>query len=153
MLIDQLKIHTKTVQHVAGPTKRFPTKEGERERYDIMFGDGYKCEYCPLVAPVIDIPKVGQQITFKVKYRGGKGDEIEILKIETNDGPATDAALPGRIYSMSGHPASIALSSAVKFAELKLKEGEKAPDGLLLSEMLEDADGIYDWLLMKANGC
>lgn len=149
MLIDVTRLHTKTILTINGPMKRFPTKDGERERFDIAFTDGYKCEYCPLVAPVQNIPKSGQEITFKVKHRGPKGDEIELAQVESQNSPAQDVSGPVRVFSMSGHPATIALQTAIKLAEINMQQNGKQS---MPSEVMEDADAFHEWLLMKANG-
>ncbi len=147
MLIDQTKLHTMTVLTCTGPMKQFPTKDGVRERFDIVFKEGYKAEFCPLVAEVSQIPISGQTITFKVKHRGNKGDEIELAAVEGQRSPV-DSSNTGRYVSMNGHPANIALSGALRAAELKKTE----ENPIVLSDILDDADSIYDWLLRKAEG-
>lgn len=157
MFPDISKLHTKTILTVDGPLKQFTTKDGQRERFDIKFTDGYVGEYCPLVGVTQEIPKSGQEFTFKIKHRGPKGDEIEKAHVETQNRDLP----PGRqVVNMNGHPAVTALNAAVKLAELKAagKSGS-VPGGLsdgesvLTSEVLQDAEMMLDWLLMKQNNC
>lgn len=144
MRIDTMREHTKRIAGMNGPIKKFPTKEGEREKYDIIFTDGYECEYCPLIHEVKPLPKIGQEIIFKVRHSGQYGDEIEILS-----GPAATAG-PGKtqgpIVSMGGHPASIAIRAAVDLAAISGKHT------LILDDVFSEADKIYEWLIRKAEG-
>lgn len=146
MLIDQTKLHTKTILTIDGPMKQFPTKDGIRERFDILFTDRYKAEFCPLVATVRDLPKSGQEIHFKVKHRGVKGDEIELAIEEARPGVLNETT--SRVFNINGHPAITALNGAVKLHEIKSKDKKD----LMASDILEDAEVLYEWLLIKANG-
>lgn len=158
MLPDISKLHTKTILTIEGPTKRFPTKDGERERFDITFSDGYKAEFCPLVGITQNIPKSGQEFTFKIKHRGAKGDEIERAYVETQ---ARDLSQGRAVVNMNGHPAVTALNNAVKLAEIRAgTQKSSVPGGLdkngesvLTGDVLVDADRLLDWLLMKQNNC
>lgn len=159
MLPDTSKLHTKIILTIDGPMKRFPTKDGERERFDITFTDGYKAEFCPLVGVTTEMPKSGQQYTFKIKHRGGKGDEIEPAYVESQ---ARDlGAGKSSVVNMNGHPAITALNGAIKLAEIRASVAKSpVPGGLddngesvLTGDVLTDADRLLEWLLMKQNNC
>lgn len=151
MYPDVTKLHTKVILVINGPIKQFPTKEGTRERFDIEFTDGYKAEYCPLIGVNIEIPKSGQEFTFKIRHRGPKGDEIEAAHVETQ-APTQTGQPDGKIVNMNGHPAVTALNGAIKIAEIN-KDILQREKTALASDILEDADMLYEWLIMKANNC
>lgn len=148
MLIDISRVHTKVISVINGPIKKYTSREGVRERFDITFTDDYKAEYCPLVQQVMNLPKAGQSMTFKVKHHGQLGDEIELAEMERPISAEPGNVAAGRIFSMNGHPATIALQAATKLAEIKHPKGA----GIINSDVLDDAEVFYEWLSMKANG-
>lgn len=150
MFPDISKLHTKTILTIEGPVKQFPTKAGLRERFDITFTDSYKAEYCPLVGQTQDLPKSGQEFTFKIVHRGAKGDEIDKAFVEAQ-APASNGYSSSKVVNMNGHPAVTALNAAIKMAEIN-NEILK-PEKTLPSDVLETADMMLDWLLMKQNNC
>ncbi len=141
-LIDITKLHQKTILSINGPLKTFNTSEGTRQKFDIKFSDGYEAEFCPLVAEVKDLPKSGQEIYFRVKHRGKFGDEIELASVEGTSAVSKETAF---IHSMSGHPSTIALNAAVRLAEVNHKQADVLP-----SEVIEDAEMFYEWLIKKS---
>lgn len=147
MFIDQTRLHTKTVLTLDGPLKTFNSKEGPRQKFNIVFSDGYKAEFCPLVSETINLPKSGQDFCFKVRHRNEKGDEIEKATVEGAANPFKDGT---PIITMNGHPATIALNAALKHAEINTagKEGESR---LSVSDVLADADMYLEWLFQKSN--
>lgn len=151
-LPEENRVHTYTVNEVDGPQKTFNSKGGMREKYMIKFKEhGYEAEFCPLVGTFSSFGiEPGKRFTFRIVYRKPFGDEIEAFVIEQQqqetsspDGPTT------RVYNLHGHPAGIAIRAAVDMrAGIPKKAGEK----VLVSDVLADADAIYDWLQKKAEG-
>lgn len=148
MRLDPTRAHTKTIKGVDGPKKTFNTKEGERQKFDILFSDGYEAEFCPLVHEVTQIPRIGQTVTFSVKHSGRYGDEIEIVPSGREDGMSVAPGKnQGPIVSMGGHPATIALRAAVDVAAICAKDGV-----VVMDDLFSEADRIYEWLIRKADG-
>jgi hypothetical protein len=140
--IDQTKLHQKTILNIEGPLKNFDTSDGARQKFVVSFNDGYKAEFCPLVADVNNLPKSGQSIYFRVKHRGKFGDEIELASVE---GAKTVNKETAFIHSMSGHPSTIALNAAVRLAEINHTQADVMP-----SEVISDAEMFYEWLIKKS---
>lgn len=76
------------------------------------------------------------------------GDEIEQATIEQTEPSST---LSSGIVSMNGHPANIALTSAIKFMEIS-NGTDNGMKGIMSSDVLDTAEIFYDWLLLKAKG-
>lgn len=152
--IDMDKIHTKTVASVKGPVKQIPTRDGVRIRYDVKFTDGYLGEFCPLVGQNEELPKGGEEFTFRVKHRNFNGDEIErATPPQAGNADMRITEQGRRVVNMNGHPAITALNGAIRIAEMN--QGQLIPGGLgkeiLPSDVLTTAETLLDWLMRKNN--
>lgn len=147
MLLDKNKLHTKKVKEVNGPQKQFNTKDGTKEKYQVIFEDGYTAEYCPLLGTFDTCVAAGKMLTFRIGYRSGNHpDEIEPAFVPVQD-QTNPGAGGGRVLAnMHSHPAVISLNAAIRYhAEIK-KDSSKE-----LSDILADAEEIRDWLDKQAN--
>lgn len=152
---DQAKIHTFLFERLEDKNKTFPSKEGQRKKFIIHFQNGYSAEWCPLMGleGLAKLWEPGEKITFKIRFRKDFGDEIELVtadqvKEEEKVGAAPTAK--GNVFNMHGHPASIALMAAKEIHVTKMNNANKSEYAeLMLSDMLEEADTIHDWLTKK----
>lgn len=152
-LPDQTKVHTYTIAEIEGPTKTFPSKDGTREKYMIKFQEfGYTAEFCPLAGTFSGFHlKAGNKMSFRIVYRKQFGDEIEPFVV---DGSQTgDSKSTSKSYNLNGHPASLALRIAADMHISKIsnaKSGQKT-DIPQTSDMLAEADSLYEWLIGKVS--
>lgn len=145
---DEHRLHTFEVNEVEGPLKTFRSKDGEKEKYLIKFKDhGYEAEFCPLIGTFSSFKiEPGKRLCFRIVYRKEYRDEIEPATVAEQETDAPQA----RAYSMVGHPANLALKAATDFNVAKV--GKSKEGTIKVSDLLADADSIYDWLTKKGAG-
>ncbi len=147
---DQNAKHTMVVKELVDKQKKFNSKEGERKKFIIVFEDDYQAEWCPLIGLAnTDLVTKGKSISFKIKYRKDFGDEIDIVAAGSVEEKKPDCEKQ-KIFNMHGHPVTIALLAAKDIYINKINNSTKSDDDLMLSDMLDEAETIYDWLTKKA---
>ena len=149
---DQNILHNKKVSNIEDKNKTFTSKEGTRSKYVISFEDGYKAEYCPIQGQYNTALHNGKFVSFKIKYRKEFGDEIDILNVsDAAEKKVTSPGISSQIVNMNGHPATIALMAAREIHTTKMNNANKSEyEEIMISDMLDDADTIHEWLLKKA---
>lgn len=144
---DPNRLHTKLIKAVNGPQKQFNTKDGPKEKYQVIFDDGYEAEYCPIVGKFDYAVSAGKTLCFRIAYRSNThADEIEPSFIPSNSQQMQQQPGQSKILAnMHSHPAVISLNAAMRYhSEIKKQQVE-------LSDILADADVIRDWLDKEAN--
>lgn len=147
-LPDQNRLTTLVVTDIINCNKKFSSKEGEKEKFTIVFEQGYKAEYCPLVGKFdTELIRPNQRTTFKVVIRKQFGDEIEPVRMDTDIRDVANNS-PKRIITMQGHPATIAIMAA---KDIHIKRLEYNME-LNTADFFELSDSIYDYLITKMEG-